>query len=248
MSAFSSTRSTLGITDPVEQQIQRALQALVESGLNKQGYPSLSIRKAALTYKVSLSKLTARWNGRRTRTEAHVHQQLLTPPQELVLKEWIKSLGLRGVPLSPSTVAEYAAVILGDSVSTRWVYGFRKRHPDLVARWTTGLESCRARALNKTQVTEFFDILKDLTEQYHIKPHNIYNMDEKGLQLGVGKRAKVLVDRDQKSVQQLENGNRELVTVIEVVSADGFALRPSVIFKAKKRNLSWAENNSCNAR
>ncbi|KAF8200886.1 hypothetical protein BJ912DRAFT_921467 [Pholiota molesta] len=106
-----------------------------------------------------------------------------------------------GVPLSPSTITEYAAVILGDSVSTKWVYGFQKHHPDLVVRWTTGLESCH--------VTEFFEILKDLTEKYHIKPHNIYNMDEKGLQLGVGKRARVLVDRDQKSVQQLENGNRK---------------------------------------
>jgi hypothetical protein len=100
-------------------------------------------------------------------------------------------------------------VILGDSVSTKWVYGFQKHHPDLVVRWTTGLESCYVCALNKTQVTEFFEILKDLTEKYHIKPHNIYNMDEKGLQLGVGKRARVLVDRDQKSVQQLENGNRK---------------------------------------
>ncbi|KAF9470613.1 hypothetical protein BDN70DRAFT_770952, partial [Pholiota conissans] len=61
------------------------------------------------------------------------------------------------------------------------------------------LESCRARALNKTQVTEFFDILQDLITQYKIKPHNLYNMDEKGIQLGIGKRVKVLVDRDQKT-------------------------------------------------
>lgn len=58
-------------------------------------------------------------------------------------------------------------------------------------------------------------------------------MDEKGVQLGVGKRTQALVDQDQKSVHQLENGDRELVTVIEAVSADGEALPPSVIFKAK---------------
>jgi hypothetical protein len=84
--------------------------------------------------------------------------------------------------------------------------------------------------------------------QFGIKPHNFYNMDEKGVQLGVGKQVKVLVDHDQKTAHQLKNGNWELVTVIEAVSADGFALRPSVIFKAKKRNLAWAENNTCNAR
>jgi hypothetical protein len=79
-------------------------------------------------------------------------------------------------------------------------------------------------------------------------PQNIYNMDEKGIQMGVGKRSLVLVDRDQKLVQQLEDGDRELVTVIEAVSADGFALLPSVIFKGKRRDLAWGRVNPCNAR
>lgn len=73
-------------------------------------------------------------------------------------------------------------------------------------------------------------------------------MDEKGVQLGVGKQTQALVDRDQKSVHQLKNGDRELVTVIEAVSTDGEALPPSVIFKAKRQNLTWAENNPCHAR
>jgi hypothetical protein len=38
----------------------------------------------------------------------------------------------------------------------------------------------------------------------------MYNMDEKGIQLGIGKRTMVLVDHDQKSVQQVEDGNCEL--------------------------------------
>ena len=73
-------------------------------------------------------------------------------------------------------------------------------------------------------------------------------MDEKGIQMGVGKRTLVLVDRDQKTVQQLENGNRELVTVIETVCADGTALRPSVIYKGQRRDFSWGRDNPCNAR
>ena len=80
---------------------------------------------------------------------------------------------------------------------------------------------------------EFFEILCDLITQYKITPNNLYNMDEKGVQLGVGKRTQALVDQDKKSVHQLENGDRELVMVIEVVSAGGEALLPLVIFKAK---------------
>ncbi|KAJ7582207.1 hypothetical protein C8J56DRAFT_957221, partial [Mycena floridula] len=40
-------------------------------------------------------------------------------------------------------------------------------------------------------------------------------MDEKGIQLGVGDKSRVLVDRDQKAVQKLEHGNRDLVTILE---------------------------------
>jgi len=45
----------------------------------------------------------------------------------------------------------------------------------------------------------------------------MYNMDEKGIQLGIGKRTLVLVDCDQKTAQQVKNGSWELVTVIETV-------------------------------
>jgi hypothetical protein len=76
----------------------------------------------------------------------------------------------------------------------------------------------------------------------------MYNMDEKGIQLGIGKRTMVLVDHDQKSVQQVEDGNCELVTVIETVCSDGTALQPCVIFKVKRRDLEWGRNNPCNAR
>ncbi|KAG2739241.1 hypothetical protein P692DRAFT_201677417, partial [Suillus brevipes Sb2] len=62
------------------------------------------------------------------------------------------------------------------------------------------LECCRAKALNRPQVTEYFNILVELITKYNIIPSNIYNMDEKGVQLGIGKRTLVLVDRDQKTI------------------------------------------------
>ena len=233
---------------PDKEHLKLTLKAVLASGLKPNGQPKLGLRKAALTYNVPTTTLTARYNGHKTWVESHSHQQKLTPSQELVLKEWVKSLGLQGVLLSPSSVAEYALVIIDGPISKKWVYTIRKWHPDLVAWWTTGLECCCTQALNKTQVAEFFEILHNLITRYKITPNNLYNMDEKGIQLGVGKQTWALVNRDQKSVHQLENRDRELVTIIEAVSADGEALPPSVIFKAKQWNLAWAENNPCHAR
>jgi hypothetical protein len=145
-------------------------------------------------------------------------------------------------------IAEYASHIVGSDVPVAWAQRFRQRHPDLKARWTTGLESCRARCLNRALVSEYFDILESLLEEYNIPPENIYNMDEKGIQLGVGRREMVLVDRDMKTVYHVEDGNRELVTIIETICADGTALHPSVIYKGKTRDLEWGRNNPCHAR
>lgn len=113
---------------------------------------------------------------------------------------------------------------------------------------TTGLEQCRARALNEHVVREYFNILNELITKYNIPPENIYNMDEKGILLGVGKRTAAFVDRDQKTLYQVEDGNRELVTVIECISADGEALTPCVIYKGARRDLAWGRNNPCKAR
>lgn len=85
-------------------------------------------------------------------------------------------------------------------------------------------------------------------KEYAIPPENIYNADEKGIQLGVGKSVAAIVDRNQKNVQQVEDGNREMVTIIETVCADGTALPPSVIFQGKRRVLEWGKDNPCDAR
>jgi hypothetical protein len=73
-------------------------------------------------------------------------------------------------------------------------------------------------------------------------------MDEKGIQLRIGQCTLVLVDWDQKTVQQVEDGNHKLVTVIETVCVDGSFLPPSVIYKGKRRDLEWRRNNPCNTR
>lgn len=72
---------------------------------------------------------------------------------------------------------------------------------------TTTLEQCRAQSLNFTAVHEYFEILKDLILKYNIPPENVYNMDEKGILLGIGKLTATLVDRNQATLHSVEDGN-----------------------------------------
>jgi hypothetical protein len=135
-----------------------------------------------------------------------------------------------------------------NQVSVTWPKCFCKRHPDLKMKKTTGLKKACAKALNRHAVNEFFDMLMEVIEEYGILPENLYNMNEKGLQLGIGARATAMIDCDQKTAYSVKDGNRELVTVIETICADGSILHPSVIFQGVRWNSEWGRNNPCNAR
>jgi hypothetical protein len=244
-----STHDILDLTQ--EQRMELALAALVASGTKPDGKPNRSIRETAVQYQVPRSTLNDRWNGTPTRKAGHMHELLLTAAQEEVLVEWIKVMGRRGIPFTTRTIIEHVADIAGGpdtTVGVSWVKRFRTRHPELKMKWSSTLEKCRAASLNPTLVNEFYNILEDVMKSYDIPPENIYNMDEKGIQLGIGQKVKAFIDRDQKDVYSVEDGNRELVTVIETVSADGSCLQPSVIYQGKRRDLEWGRNNPCNAR
>jgi hypothetical protein len=172
----------------------------------------------------------------------------LPETQEEILAKWVKVQGRRGIPMTYASVARCAEVISGKQVGESWPKRFCKRHPDLKMKKTTGLEKARAKALNQHAVNEFFDMLTEVVKEYNILPGNLYNMDEKGVQLGIGARITAMIDRDQKTAYSIEDGNRELVTVIEAICADGSILHPSVIFQGVRRNSEWGRNNPCNTR
>ena len=112
----------------------------------------------------------------------------------------------------------------------------------------TSLEWCHAQGLNPTVVAEYYALLKELIDEYNIPYENIYNMDEKGIQLGIGMRVAALVDWDQQVAYQIEDGNRELITIIEIVCADGSSIQLSVVVQGNQRDLEWGRVNPCNAR
>ena len=59
---------------------------------------------------------------------------------------------------------------------------------------TTGLEKACTKALNQFAVNEFFDMLTEVIKEYGILPGNFYNMDKKGIQLGIGMIITAMID------------------------------------------------------
>jgi hypothetical protein len=116
---------------------------------------------------------------------------------------------------------------------------FKAHHPELKVKWSLMLEKCHVASLNPVLVKEFYDLLEEVIKGYNITAGNIYNMDEKGIQLSIRQKVKAFVDWDQKDVYSVEDGSCELITVIETVSADGSCLQPLVIYQRKHHDLEW---------
>ena len=117
-----------------------------------------------------------------------------------------------------------------------WIYDFLLQHPDLTLKRPTGLDGVRACNFNPNVVGWHFQILSELLKQFDIPLENMYNMDEKGIQLGGGQKLDgmwYLYAKDQGICLKTQNLNLELVTTIECVAANGSNIKPGFVFSGK---------------
>ncbi|KAG6810032.1 hypothetical protein H0H93_015300, partial [Arthromyces matolae] len=114
-------------------------------------YKSFSEAASALGLETSRTTIWRRYaNKSKPHTAAHLTQQLLNENQEIVLQNWIKWLGITGVPLSKKTIGPKVKALCGKTPSCRWILRFLARHPECTLGKPAGLDRKRARAFNFT--------------------------------------------------------------------------------------------------
>ncbi|EJF55491.1 DDE-domain-containing protein, partial [Dichomitus squalens LYAD-421 SS1] len=131
----------------------------------------------------------------------------------------------------------------------KWVYRFLQRHPGLKLGRPSGLDPKRAQAFNRPVVKDHFRQLENLIKSFNIPWSHVYNMDEKGIQRGGGRRLqniKYFVPRGRRTSYKLRSASLELVTIIECVCADGSNIMPGFIFSGKEFMRDWFQNVDCN--
>ena len=85
-------------------------------------------------------------------------------------------------------------------------------------------------------------------KEYDIDKRNTYNMDEKGIMIGaVGRQKRIFSKRlfkKKQFKQMLQDGNREWISLLACVRADGTALPPALIYPADLKNIqdTWVED------
>ena len=74
-----------------------------------------------------------------------------------------------------------------------------------------------------------------------IKPWRMYRMDEIGCMLGYAHRHCVAGPPGRKIQHDQADGNREMVTVVNTICADGTYLKPIIVYKGKNFLIHWTD-------
>lgn len=114
-----------------------------------------------------------------------------------------------------------------------WVNRFMVRQ-NLTLRQPQGTSISRAAGFNQGEVTNFFELYKELLEQYQFPPSRIWNADESGLTT-VQTPHKVLAAKGIRSVGKITSAERGvLVTMLCACNAAGSFIPPLYVFPRQR--------------
>src|SRR5688500_2400842 len=123
--------------------------------------------------------------------------------------------------------------VKGDTepLGINWQYAFFKRWPELKTKFLKPQEAKRFLAEHRPTFEHHFRLFESIVERYCVKPENIWNIDEKGVIIGISGKEKVIVSKYEINPHTVHSGNREWVTSTECVSITSKKLASFTIFK-----------------
>ncbi|KAJ3778726.1 hypothetical protein FB446DRAFT_401848 [Lentinula raphanica] len=133
-------RKPQAVNDEVEERLQRAKEALLES--TESNY---KVRQAARDFDVPYATLRNRLKGIQPRKEAHEKEALLTAEEKKLVVEWIESLSLVGVRVNERALRPKIQAILEakgwevteKTVSKSWCRNFLREKSDKISPSST---------------------------------------------------------------------------------------------------------------
>lgn len=209
----------------------------------------LNYKKIADKYGCNRTTLARRHQGvsasRNTKAE---NQQALHPRQEQELLRYIEHLTRQGLPPTRAMIRRFASEIAKKELGKNWVDRYIQRYEvKLILCWATGRDRSRHQADSGAKYTLYFELLRNKISQYNVEPRHTYNIDEKGFLLGVVTRSKRVFSRrlyeEGKLRSIMQDGNREWITLLACICADGSALEPSLIYQSASGSIqdSWLQ-------
>jgi hypothetical protein len=209
--------------------------------------------------KIAKSSLARYAKGGKTQAQSNSQKGWVTAEEADVIVEYAIQVALQGHGLSLRRLEEHANEILQgrlgegfEGVGKNWAKRFVERNSSrLGSFWCHPLDHSRARAGNPHTKKAFFELYEKTVKgedgEEPIPDELIYGADESGIQQGLGTRQRIIGPKGQKVQHQQRSGDRENITVIVTICADGTSLPPAVIYKGESFQTNWQQDNPLKA-
>jgi hypothetical protein len=196
--------------------------------------------KLAVEKNVPYQRLLARSKGRSTRAQRPSGTYKLSLAQENALYDYIARLDELGVCVRLPMIVSCANYLLQrghDSLdryrpaTSRWAIQWLKRNPELHKRRQRSLDLNRAIAHDTTNIKKWFDGFVNIIRLHGITSPDIWNFDESGFRIGIGKDQWVITFEPRRRVYLPTPDDRTSLTMTECVNAEGVAIEPMMIIE-----------------
>ncbi|CVL09158.1 related to transposase [Fusarium mangiferae] len=131
------------------------------------------------------------------------------------------------------------------AVGKRWASNFVKRHKELKTRFFRRYDYQRAKCEDPIIIRNWFKLVENTIAKYAIRPDEIYNFDETGFMMGVIASGMVVTGTDRRGrPKAVQPGNREWITVIQAINAEGQAIPPFIIGAGQYHLANWYRDSN----
>jgi hypothetical protein len=200
-------------------------------------------------YKVNRMTLRRRQNGIKSQCDSIPKSRRLSDLEEQIIVQFIHDLDSRGFPPRLRFVEEIANRLLADRdappVGKRWAHNFVRRHHDLKTRFFRKYDYQRAKCEDPTVIRNWFRLVANVIAKYGIRSDDIYNFDETGFLMGMITSGMVVTGSERRGrPKSVQPGNREWITVIQAINAEGWAVQPFIIGAGQYHLANWYRDSN----
>ncbi|KAF5698512.1 hypothetical protein FMUND_15076 [Fusarium mundagurra] len=164
--------------------------------------------------------------------------------KEQIIVQFILDLDSRGFPSRLRFVEEMANSLLADChaspVGKRWAHNFVKRQPELKTRLFRKYDYQRAKCEDPTIIRGWFRLIQNTIAKYSIRSDDIWNFDETGFMMGLIMAGMAVTGSEtQGRPKSVQPGNREWITVIQAINAEGQSIAPFIVGAGQYHLANW---------
>jgi hypothetical protein len=210
--------------------------------------PEAKIATVAREFGVSRGRLRSRIEGYLPKKGLPAANKRLSDPEEKALCLYIDRLDRINLSVRPEFITSAANYILKERASKsileepplvgpNWTTRFIQRHRYFKQRQKK-MNSDRQSSENIPRVQEYFKQLQEVCAKEGITPDDIWNMDETGFRIGVGKDQLIVTKRKRAHYFGIPE-NRESATAIEAISAGGQYIPAFLILSGQLHMAHW---------